>query len=228
MLIKEDNHREDIALLLESLPASFKKTGVIHVGAHMGEEVEFYLRVGFKKIVLIEAHPDCCRKMKEKFKDNPEVSIHNFAIADAKGKIELHLHTSRSGDTEPASILQMKKLKEIVHTLNTKSTIEVDSITLDEFVADAGFSFDEISFMNIDIQGAELIALAGAKRLLKSLGAIICEVALIELYHGGAMEKDIDELLENSGFKKTKAIYHTLYDKNSTFPAWGECLFVRE
>ena len=31
----------------------------------------------------------------------------------------------------------------------------------------------------------------------------------------------------NMGFERKHAIYHTLYDEDATFPAWGECLFVK-
>ncbi len=227
MLIKADNHKQDIALLLDKLGSTVPRDGVVHVGAHLGEEVEAYREAGFQRIVLIEANPDCCRKMTESFRMTPQVSVHNYAISDSNGTVRLHLHTSRSGDTEPASILEMKKLKEIVATLSTPRTIEVPSITLDDFMVSAGLPFKDFSLLNIDIQGAELKALAGARRFVRSIQAIIAEVALIDLYEGGAREEEILAYMTAHGFERVEAIYHTLYDNNSTFPAWGECLFVR-
>jgi hypothetical protein len=82
--------------------------------------------------------------------------------------------------------------------------------------------------MNIDIQGAELMALRGGRNLLSHLQALIVEVALIELYDGAPLEMDIVEFLSQHNFERVKAIYHSLYDENSTFPAWGECLFLRK
>jgi hypothetical protein len=37
----------------------------------------------------------------------------------------------------------------------------------------------------------------------------------------------LKNFLAGHGFAKHSAIYHTLYDQQGTFPAWGECLFLR-
>jgi len=227
MIVKDDNHAVDIRLLLEVLSPEMKRTGVIHIGAHLGEEVSAYLEFGFKKIILVEANPDCCQKMKEIFKSDPRVQIFNYAITDHNGPVNLLIHTSRSGSKEPASLLPMKKLKEIVNSISTVDQIEVEGVTLDTFLEKNQIEASNLSLMNIDIQGAELKALAGAPNLLSLLDAVICEVALIELYEGAALEVDIVAHLSNQGFEKSKSIYHTLYDEKGTFPAWGECLFQR-
>jgi FkbM family methyltransferase len=228
MLVKDDNHKEDISLLLAELGPEFPKSGVLHIGAHVGEEVDAYLKMGFETVYLVEANPESCRAMEGKFKDMSRLRIFNYAVSDSNGYADLHMHTSRRGSTEPASILQMKRLKEIVTTLSTPAAIRVEAITLDSFVQRHRISSDGISLMNIDIQGAELMALRGGRNLLSHLQALIVEVALIELYDGAPLEMDIVEFLSQHNFERVKAIYHSLYDENSTFPAWGECLFLRK
>jgi hypothetical protein len=85
----------------------------------------------------------------------------------------------------------------------------------------------EYNVVNIDIQGAELLAFRGATKVIAAVDAIISEVNLIEMYENGALEDQIVAFLGGHGFEKRHAVYHTLYDETSTFPAWGECLFVR-
>jgi FkbM family methyltransferase len=227
MLVKGDDHQEDIRSLLQHLPKDLPRTGVIHVGAHLGEEVPVYFEHGFQQILLIEANPDCCLELGKRFGQDHRIRIVHRAISDRAGKIILHVHTSRSGSTEPASLLQMKQLNRIVKTLSTPRVIEVDSSTLDDLLAEMEIEPRAFTLLNVDIQGAELHALRGSTKTLRAVSAVVTEVNLIELYEGGALENDIVEFLEARTFAKNSGVYHTLYDDVSTFPAWGECLFLR-
>ena len=227
MIVKEDNHNEDINLLLAKLDSRMGKLGVVHVGAHVGEEVDAYLKEGFRKVILIEANPRCCKAMEEQFRHVPHVQIFNCAISDHDGRANLHIHTSRSGSTEPASLLKLKRFKEIVKTLTTSTSVEVECLTLDSFFTKHNVDLGEFDLLNLDIQGAELKALQGAMISVKSFKAVITEVNLIELYQDAPLEKEICEFLEKRGFQKLHEIYHDLYDEESTFPAWGECLFIK-
>jgi FkbM family methyltransferase len=203
------------------------KIGIIHVGADVGQEVSHYFDYGFGKIILIEANPDSYRTLELKFGHHPNIRLFNCAICDKEGVIDFHIHTSRSGSTEPASILPMKRFKKIVKTLHTPKTIKVSATTLDSLFDKNGVAPSEYNFINIDIQGAELLAFAGATKLMPSIDAIVSEVNLVEMYEGGALEGDIVAFLARYGFEKRHAVYHTLYDHASTFPASDECLFVR-
>jgi FkbM family methyltransferase len=203
------------------------KIGIVHVGADAGQEVSHYFDYGFRKVILIEANPDSYKTLELKFGRHPNIRLFNYAICDKEGVVDFHIHTSRSGSTEPASILPMKRFKEIVRTLHTAKTIKVPATTLDLLFDRHGVAPSEYNFINIDIQGAELLALAGATKVMRSTDAIVSEVNVVEMYEGGALEADIVAFLARHGFEKRHAVYHTLYDGASTFPAWGECLFVR-
>lgn len=226
--ITEQNHHSDLENIfaceaLRGLP----RRGMVHVGAHQGQEVEQYLRYGFDRIVLIEANPEWCEGLRAKFGSDSRIRIFNYAACDREGEVDLQIHTSRSGSTEPASILPMKRFKEIVATLHTARTIRVPAITLPALFQKHALEPGDYNFLNLDIQGAELLALQGAAALLPGMDAVISEVNLVELYEGGPLEEDLVRFMEARGFDKQQAIYHPLYDEKSTFPAWGECLFVK-
>jgi FkbM family methyltransferase len=227
-MITEQNHYNDLENIfgcdaLREVP----KRGIVHLGAHQGQEVAQYLRYGFRNIVLVEANPAWCEELQAAFGSNPRIRIFNYAVCDRSGMVDFHIHTSRSGSTEPASILPMKRFKEIVRTLHTTEVIQVPSITLEALYEQHGLNRADYNFLNIDIQGAELLALKGAAGLLADMDAIVSEVNLVELYDGGALEAEIVQFLAQHGFERKSAAYHTLYDATSTFPAWGECLFLR-
>jgi FkbM family methyltransferase len=228
MRITGQNHHDDLRNMLESealrgIPLS----GLVHIGAHEGEEVEQYFAHGFERLVLIEANPDWCGVLTRKFSGDERIRIFNYAVCDRAGSVDLHIHTSRSGSTEPASILGLKRFKEIVKTLHTPRTVSVPAITLDGLFEVHGIPRSDYNFINIDIQGAELLAFRGASKVLEGIDVIISEVNVIEMYDGAPSESEIAQFLAVHGFRKEDAAYHALYDETSSFPAWGECLFVK-
>ena len=228
IIITEPDHRQDLKNVFEHESLrDVPKRGIVHVGADIGQEVEQYLGYGFEKIVLIEANPRCCDILLSEFGGNSRIKIFNYAICDTDGLIDFHIHTSRSGSTEPASILPMKRFKEIVRTLHTAETIQVHATTLEALFERYGLARGDYNFIVIDVQGAELMVLQGARSILDSVDVIVSETNLVELYEGGSLEHEIVDFLGRRGFEKRHAVYHTLYDDTSTFPAWGECLFVK-
>lgn len=224
-ITKKDNHKEDIDILLKDLDIA--KVGVVHVGAHEGEEVEQYLAMGFKNIMLIEANPDVINSLHAKYGDNLNVHIKHLAVSDRRGTIDFHIHTSRSGNVEPASMLKMKEFDKIVPTLKTAKTITVPTSTLED-VFETEHAIADYNLLNIDVQGAEKLVLKGAEGVLSKFDAIICEVSLVELYEGAATEKEIVSFLEERNFNRKDCIYHELYDDEKSFKAWGECLFIKQ
>jgi FkbM family methyltransferase len=222
------DHVDDLTNILDCEHLrSVAKRGVVHVGAHEGQEVEPYLRLGFERIVLVEANPEWHDVLLTRFGGDARIKIFNYAICDREGVVDLHVHTSRSGSTEPASILPMRRFNQIVTTLHTPRTIRVPGMTLDALFDRHQLRRADYNFMNLDIQGAEMLAFKGAASILPSMDVIISEIALIDLYEGGPLEDDVVAFLGRHGFVKRRAVYHTLYDETSAFPAWGECLFIK-
>jgi FkbM family methyltransferase len=155
------------------------------------------------------------------------VRVFNYAIADFDGTVGLKLHTSRTGSTEPASILELKQFKDIVTTLETRGIVEVRALRLDTLFETHELRYEDYDLLNIDIQGAEKLAFLGGPRLLRQIAAVLTEVNVIEMYDGGATEGEIDDLLGSHGLVCVETLYHELYDARGTFPAWGEKLYVR-
>lgn len=226
-IVRDHNHKADIELLFANHTTDKLRKGIIHIGAHKGEEVETYIDLGFENIILIEPNPELYNFLIEKFEKNPKVKVYGVAISDSIGAMDFHIHTSQSGSVEPASLLKMKEFNKIVKTLQTAKVITVPVITLDDFFVTNQLSIENYNYINIDVQGAELMAFKGAKNVLKSIDVVISEVNLIELYENAPLEKDIINYLKEFGFEKKNVIYHTLYDDKGTFPAWGECLFLK-
>jgi hypothetical protein len=61
--------------------------GVCHVGAHEGQEVELYRRLGFRSIILVEADPDLAAQLEGKYGHSRDVSVLPFAVGADRGCI---------------------------------------------------------------------------------------------------------------------------------------------
>jgi FkbM family methyltransferase len=99
-------------------------------------------------------------------------------------------------------------------TLDVVDQIEVDTISLDDFVSD--YPRDHIDFIKIDVEGAEHEVLAGAKRMLKShkvLG-IKTELWWDPIVKGQPSFAEIDTLLRESGFRFYDLALHYVYPRS--------------
>jgi FkbM family methyltransferase len=227
-IILPDDHQVCINLLLEKVDSKLSNsnlTGVVHLGAHMGEEVLAYKRSGYESIVLCEANPHLFEPLQRRFESDSSIKVVHAAIADTDGHVDFYLHETEKGSVESASLLPLKRLGEIVPVFSSKNVVSVPSISLDTLSDD--LSLDGMTkLLTIDIQGAERLALQGGRRYLSTVEAIICEVNLIENYDGCVLEPDLDLLFEQLGFIKQFGIYHELYSDDDRFCAWGECLWI--
>jgi len=223
-IIKADNHEEDVLLIFERLRGIPKK-GIIHVGAHLGEEVDNYFKLGFENIVLIEANPSLCEKMNFKYRFNKNVFIYNYAVCDSVGELDFYIHQSNSG-IESSSILKMDRFDKIVTSLKTSKTIKVPSSTLDAIIIENNLEICDYNILVTDIQGADYLALKGFKNKITNFDAVVVEIQCINLYENFVSEQMMDDLMFKYGFYKDFVIYHELYENNKYFPAWGEVVYI--
>jgi FkbM family methyltransferase len=190
--------------------------GVIHVGAHEGEEVQGYLNAGYRRILLVEANPALAQKLTEKFASQPAVTVANVAICDKPGQITLNV-TSMD---QSSSILPLKLHQELYPSIQVTHTVPVRAQTIDGVLEELNLSPSEFNYLHMDIQGAEYLALKGAEKTLGHIEAINSEVNFAELYAGGALIGQLETLLGQFGFNRVALArpYH---------PTWGDAFYVR-
>jgi FkbM family methyltransferase len=222
---KRDQHDEDIEIIFENLK-DIQKKGVIHLGAHKGEEVDFYFRNHIKNIILVEANPELYKDLLDiKFKN--KVNIYNYAISDNSGYLDFYVHESNNG-IESSSLFKMDKFDKIVTSLKTSKKIKVNAITIDSFIEKENINLNDYNILISDIQGADYFALMGASHTLSKIDAVIVEGQFIELYENFISIDKIDELMSLNGFDKILVIEHELYQGENYFPAWGEILYKKK
>lgn len=229
-LILPDDHDLCIRTFLaeiQRLGLPGPQKGVLHIGAHMGEEVPAYLDYEYAPIYLVEANPEIIPALESKFEDQTQVHVLAQAIGATEGTVEFVVHQTAKGGMESSSLLALEQLGKIVPVFNSERCHRVSMTTVDILAQRLDLG-SQVGLMVLDIQGAERLALQGAGHFLNQVDAVICEVNLIQNYEGCALEAEIDEIFKSAGYTKQLAIYHELYDQNGRFPAWGECLWCRQ
>jgi hypothetical protein len=122
--------------------------GVLHIGAHNGEELELYRGCGFKRIVLVE--PDLGQALRAQL-DAPDVEIMAIAItpgepALAAWKREPNTHQSHVTSEHTGQWVRTLPLQQLVSLIGRCEILVVDT---------SGTELDVLS--SGDLDGFELI-----------------------------------------------------------------------
>lgn len=192
--------------------------GIIHVGACMGEEFPIYDKYT-KNVIWIEANPDLIPIVEANVYGE---MVFNYAVCD-KDHEKVKFNIIYSDDrTNPgcSSLLNLKIHQQIYPWVNKIKEVEVETITLDTLLKEQNLIPSDYNVLNMDIQGAELLALKGSENLLKHLDIIYTEFSLVELYENCCLLSDLDEFLEEKGFKRTQISYAHI--------TWGDVVYVNK
>lgn len=191
-----------------------KIKGIIHVGAHMGEERKVYNELGIKKVVWIEAIEALAHKLFEKLKQSEDHIVIWDVISDKNGHAMFHV----TNNFASSSLLDLgTHVKHHPNIYNIRKSI-VKVITLDKLIKQNSIKINDYNMLNLDIQGAELMALKGMAKKLKHIKYIYTEVNTEKVYKGCCLMKEIDAYLTDFNRVETKI---TKY-------CWGDALYIRK
>jgi FkbM family methyltransferase len=185
--------------------------GIIHVGAHYGEELSEYVKNGIQDIVVFEPLSECFDVLAQKVMNlNANIDGHQVALGSVPGTATMYL-----SDNEKQSSSILKPKVHLTHHPNVKfdGTEEVEVDLLDNF------DTKEYNFLNMDVQGYELEVLKGAIETLKHVDYVYCEVNRDEVYEGNAYVEEIDEFLSAYGMERVETSWEG--------QIWGDALYIR-
>lgn len=192
-----------------------KPTGVLHVGANVGEEAPVYHELGIKEMIFIEANPDIFLKLKNNIAKYPDATAFNYCISDKEG-VMVDFHVSNNG-SQSSSILELGTHKQQHPEVHYVADIPMQTRRLDHIFSQDDLA--DVDFLNMDIQGAEMLALRGMGDLLYSFKWLYLEVNRAEVYEKCAHVNDLDLFLNGFGFKRVE----TLWVGN-----WGDALYIKK
>jgi FkbM family methyltransferase len=183
--------------------------GVIHVGAHYGQEYQEYDEGGISNMIFFEPLQANYDKLIQLIPS----SVKTFRIALGNETGQREMFVEKSNLSMSSSILEpVKHLEQYPWiTFDYRETVSIDKLDNIEF--DRGL----YNVLNIDVQGFELNVLKGAVETLKTIDAIYIELNAVEMYKGCALVGEIDSFLSN--FKR---VLDNVGTNN-----WGEGLYIR-
>jgi len=169
VLNSEGPHITGESDFLKSLSKYADIQTIVDVGANTGEYAQ-ELRLYFPKAVIyaIEPHPQTFKKLSSLAK-KIKLHVFNQGLGDhvGKGKLWDFADDAQLKHTQPTSTLA-STLKEVIEDLHGQKAqaYEFSLNTLDNFAEQE--KIKKIDFLKIDIEGAEITVLRGAKQLLKN------------------------------------------------------------
>ena len=188
--------------------------GIVHIGAHYGEELQDYVDSGIQEMVVFEPLSCNFNVLQEKVKNiNANIQGHQVALGSKKGTATMHLS---SNSAMSSSILKPKQHLELHPDVTFNGTEEVEVDLLDNY------NIGECNFINIDVQGYELEVFRGGKKTLEQIDYIYCEVNRGEVYEGNAFIEEIDEYLSTYGFERVETKWPESYY------TWGDALYIKK
>lgn len=191
---------------------SMNISGIIHVGAHYGEEIEEYIYNGIQDIILFEPLTECFDILEKRVSNlNANIEAHQVALGSSSGKVKMYLSDNKK---QSSSILKPKV--HLTHHPHVKfnGTEEVEINILDNY------NTKKFNFLNMDVQGYELEVLKGGIETLNHVDYIYCEVNRDELYEGNAYVQDIDNFLLNYNMIRVETKWEG--------ELWGDALYIKK
>jgi FkbM family methyltransferase len=198
-----------------------KSTGVLHLGAHTGQEAGFYHSLN-KSVVWVEAIPNVFKQLTENISQYHNQEAINALITDLDDQI-YNFNVSNNWNGVSSSIFEFGDYgsgeNSLWPSLNLTmvNQIQLTSIKLDSLFEKNNIDSKNYDFWVIDLQGAELLALKGSDNSIKNCNMIYAEISQKEVYKNGVLYKELKNFLNDKGF-------HPLNEPNEIH---DDVLFIR-
>ena len=198
-----------------------KIKGVIHIGANVGQELNFYENNGVKEVIWIEPIEEVYKILEENVKTSKMINYtYNLLISDKDDEL-ITFYRYKGNNKAPGGLSSIYELNS-THTRWTdgpkankkKDKIiliekkKLKTIRLDTFIKNNNIDLSNYEFLNIDTQGSEL-------KVLKSMGNNIKNIKYIntEISHDGYnIYNESVQYTEINNYLNSQNFYHDNID----------------
>jgi len=177
---------------LKGQVVDFLPQAIVDVGANKGKYSSFIHRMyPDAAILMIEADSKHEEKLKKFASDKPNVE-YNIALLSSEENEEVNWFGG--GDTGNSMFRERSKFYEN-DTPVTKTTA-----TLDNIVTSSHVSSLSVDIIKVDVQGAELMVLQGARQALSKATFVQFEGSTVAYNEGGSCTWQVDAFLRSQGY----------------------------
>jgi FkbM family methyltransferase len=185
-----------------SLISLIDSKGVLHLGAHKGEEADIYQWLG-KKVIWIEAIPKVFNQLKDNLYFYSDQEAYCLLLGDMDN-IKKIFYISNN-DSVSSSLFKFSKntldgkyFSE--QALKTENEIKLEMSKLDTFVKKNNIDISNYNHWIVDLQGAELLALKGAENSLDFCDTLLIEISKLDIYENGVLWPELKNWLIKRNF----------------------------
>lgn len=193
-------------------------TGVLHVGCHLAEEAPAYAAQGITNVVWVEGNPDLIDRIKAILPQYNGQRVVEALVGELEGEeVTFHITDDPQHTAMSSSILELE-----LHKKHAPWVVEVEQKKLRTTTIDNLVFANEVrdcNFINLDIQGAELLALKGGENFLETCDYVYTEVNTNFLYKGCVLLPELDGWLGQRGFVRRDTVM--------TPAEWGDAFYVK-
>jgi FkbM family methyltransferase len=189
--------------------------GILHLGAHLGEEAAAYQEQGVDRVLWVEANPALMPLLRRAVEPLGHRVYQGVVSTNAGERVEFKI----TNNGQSSSYLDLGTHASHYPGIHVVETATMETTTVAHIYRELGIEEDAFDFVNLDLQGSELDALHGMGPLLERFDTVYAEVNEEALYEGSPLLPDIDRFLHGRGFTR-RAL------RMSRAP-WGDALYVR-
>lgn len=159
-----------------------------------------------------------------------------LALSDTGGEATLYVtQHPMCSSLFPPNEAYISRFSELIEYMSLDFTIDIETTTIEAFCQKEGIT--EIDFLKVDVQGADLKVLQGAKEILEScVLAIQAEVLFCELYQNQPLFGDVDRFLREREFTlfslpvafRHRQVSPIVSEINPGQLLWGDAVYIRD
>jgi FkbM family methyltransferase len=175
-------------------------TVVIDVGGAAGGVASYFAsHIPACRVYCYEANPDFWAGLAARFSGS-QVRVRQTAVGATRGTATLHITQNRLSSS--LFTVDSDVIARYPATFRRALT-EAASVAVPLTTLDAEFAAEKlpIGLLKLDVQGAELEVLRGARETLRRTYAVLTEMVSHRMYCGGCEYHEVDALLRSRGFR---------------------------
>ena len=190
--------------MLDYFLENFSKeiNGIIHVGAHSGQEVLKY-KAYDKKIILFEPQKSVYKELLKNVASLEEVKCYNIGLGSIKKRSTLFKSNENEGKS--SSVLTPELHLKVQPNISFTDSEEIKIERFDSL------EVETLNFVTLDVQGFELEVLKGFGEELKKVDFIFTEINTRYLYKNNAL---VSELEGYSNFDRKLILPKNIHNLN--------------
>jgi FkbM family methyltransferase len=184
-------------------------TTLFELGCESGQDT-LLLRDRYRNaaIYAFECNPDMLPITRTALANQPRITLIENAVWDEDGPLPFYPVTAASQNgiriSNPGASSCFRARSDYHQSYEQREAM-VQAIRLDRFAHERGI--DKIDLICMDLQGAELRALRGLGRLIRSVQYIISEIERKPIYDGQDLLPDVHNYLSPYGFTQVAEVY---------------------